>query len=115
MDLTGGYNPRQARLLIRHKKEHLYHLPVVCNQCENAYCMTVCPAKAITRDDDGVVKIDTDRCIGCGLCAEYCPIDMVALSPDTQKAIKCELCRGETPCVAACPTGALQLVQRKDQ
>ena len=114
MDLTGGYNPGRARLEIRRQKENLYHLPVVCNQCENAYCMTVCPAGAIHRTSAGIVRIDPEKCVGCGLCVEYCPIGMAALDPDTRKAVKCELCGGAPKCVAACPTGALELVTRRE-
>ena len=110
MDLTGGYNPRRARLAIRSRKENLYHIPVVCNQCENAYCMNVCPSGAITRGDKGIVCIDSERCVGCGLCVEYCPIGMVQLDTDLNQAKKCELCSGEPLCIEACPTGALELV-----
>ena len=112
MDLIKGYNPRRARLLIQNKNENLYHIPIVCNQCENAYCMNVCPSKAIHRNDEGIVCVTEDKCIGCGLCVQYCPIGMTALDPDTQKAVKCELCHGEPLCVEACPTGALELIYR---
>ncbi|MBT7260383.1 MAG: 4Fe-4S dicluster domain-containing protein [Desulfobacula sp.] len=112
MDLIKGYNPRRARLLIQHKNENLYHIPIVCNQCENAYCMNACPSKAIHRNDEGIVCVSEDKCIGCGLCVQYCPIGMAALDPDTQKAVKCELCQGEPLCVEACPTGALELIYR---
>lgn len=115
MDLFGGYNPGLSRLSILDKKENLYHFPMVCNQCENAYCMNVCPSKAISRNAAGIVIIDTDRCIACGLCVQYCPIQMVAKDPDTGKAFKCELCRGTPLCVAACPTGALELATKDDQ
>ena len=98
--------------MIQHKNENLYHIPVVCNQCENAYCMNVCPANAIWRGNDGIVCIDQDECIGCGLCVQYCPMGVVGFDPDTQKAIKCELCQGKPLCVEACPTGALELAQR---
>ncbi|MCG8617479.1 MAG: 4Fe-4S binding protein [Desulfobacterales bacterium] len=73
--------------------------------------MTVCPAKAISRGDDGIVHIDHDRCIGCGMCARYCPIDMILMDPQKKKAHKCEMCQGQPVCVEACPTGALELVQ----
>lgn len=73
--------------------------------------MTVCPAKAITRSDQGIVVIDDDLCIGCGLCAQYCPIDMIHINSEIKKAYKCELCQGSPLCVEACPTGALELVQ----
>jgi Fe-S-cluster-containing dehydrogenase component len=112
-DLFAGYNPRLARLIIENKTEALYHLPRVCNQCENAYCMNVCPVKAISRNDEGIVCIDPSLCIGCGTCVRYCPIGMVFFDPETRKAYKCELCQGDPLCVAACPTGALELVQRE--
>ncbi len=110
MDLIQGYNPRRSRLTIEHKNENLYHIPVVCNQCENAYCMNVCPAKAISRTDNGIVSIDSQKCVGCGLCTKFCPIEMVKIDSDSQKAVKCELCHGTPLCVNACPTGALELV-----
>ncbi|HKJ99672.1 MAG TPA: 4Fe-4S dicluster domain-containing protein [Desulfotignum sp.] len=83
---------------------------MVCSQCENAYCMQVCPVGAITRTTQGVVQIDAEQCVGCALCVQYCPVDMVHLDPDTRKAVKCELCQGDPACVAACPAGALEFV-----
>jgi len=112
MNFFGGYNPRLSRLIILHKKEALYHIPVVCNQCENAYCMNACPSRAIKRNSAGIVTIDPDKCIACGLCAEYCPLGVVGLNPETGKAFKCELCQGKPLCIEACPTGALELVRR---
>ncbi len=114
MDLFKGYNPRLSRLVILNKKENLYHFPVVCNQCENAYCLNVCPAKAIKRNKSGVVAIDTEKCIACGLCAQYCPIDVIVTDPETGKAFKCELCQGKPLCIDACPTGALELVKKEN-
>jgi Fe-S-cluster-containing hydrogenase component 2 len=113
--LTGGYNPRLARLAIRDKRENLYHIPVVCNQCENAYCMNACPTGAITRNKAGIVTIDRQKCTGCGLCAEYCPVNVIVMHPETGKAFKCELCRGNPQCVEACPTKALELVRKDGQ
>lgn len=114
MDLFGGYNPGLSRLVILNKTENLYHFPIVCNQCENAYCMNVCPAKAIKRNTSGVVTIDTKKCIACGLCAQYCPIGVIVLDPETGKAFKCELCQGKPLCIEACPTGALELVKKEN-
>ena len=114
MNFFGGYNPRLSRLIILKKKESLYHFPIVCNQCENAYCMNVCPAKAIKRNAEGIVVIDPDTCMACGLCSEYCPIGVVGLDPETGKAFKCELCQGTPLCIEVCPTGALEFVRRDE-
>lgn len=111
--LFDGYNPRLARLVIQNKRENLYHIPVVCNQCENAYCMNVCPAKAIQRTDQGTVVIDKEQCIGCGLCAQYCPIEVILFHPETKRSYKCDLCQGNPLCVKVCPTGALEFIHGK--
>ena len=92
-----------------HAQENLYHFPIVCDQCQNPYCANVCPVGAIVRDEaTGALAVDPERCTGCGLCARYCPIDMIRLDPDSDKALKCDLCGGHPACVAACPTGALE-------
>ncbi|MBW2028436.1 MAG: 4Fe-4S dicluster domain-containing protein [Deltaproteobacteria bacterium] len=47
--------------------------PVLCNHCEEAACVDVCPAKATQRRDDGIVWVETDKCIGCRYCLVACP------------------------------------------
>ena len=108
--LLGGYNPHRSLLKVEHAKENLYHFPTVCNQCDNPYCAHVCPVKAISRDaQTGALLVDHAKCVACGLCARYCPIGMAQVDPELKKSVKCDLCGGSPACVAACPTGALQL------
>lgn len=92
--------------------------PLLCNQCENAPCMTICPVGAITRDaTSGVVLTDRVRCVGCRLCttATGCPYGMRAMD-GASKAVKCNFCldrmnAGESApyCVKTCPSGARQM------
>lgn len=53
---------------------------VACQHCDNPACVAVCPTGAShKRDEDGLVEITTDECIGCGSCVEACPYDVRTL------------------------------------
>jgi NAD-dependent dihydropyrimidine dehydrogenase PreA subunit len=46
----------------------------------------VCPTNAINRSDDGVMVVNEDGCIGCGLCAIRCPVGAIHLDVETAVA-----------------------------
>ena len=48
-------------------------IPMPCMHCDEAPCVTVCPAKATYRREDGIVVQDFRRCIGCKYCIVACP------------------------------------------
>jgi Fe-S-cluster-containing dehydrogenase component len=48
-------------------------VPMPCMHCDNAPCVTVCPAKATYRRSDGIVVQDFRRCLGCKYCIAACP------------------------------------------
>ena len=58
---------------VHDKQGREYFMPRPCFQCENAPCLKVCPVAATYRDDEGVVLVDQDRCIGCRMCMAACP------------------------------------------
>lgn len=44
-----------------------------CRKCENAPCITACPANALEKDNDGLVKRAVYKCIRCKSCIVICP------------------------------------------
>jgi len=84
---------------------HRSFLPRLCNQCEKPACVKVCPTGATyKREQDGVVVIDADVCIGCKYCIQACPYGMRFLNPVTGAADKCDFClhRVKNGLVPAC-------------
>jgi Fe-S-cluster-containing hydrogenase component 2 len=110
----GEANPVKSRIRVIRTIENqiLYSIPVFCLQCEEAYCEAVCPPHAISRNSEGVLSIEEQKCVGCKLCEIACPVGAITVNPEKHKAIKCNLCAvvGEPQCVKHCYTGALQLL-----
>jgi molybdopterin-containing oxidoreductase family iron-sulfur binding subunit len=48
-------------------------LPLVCQQCSEPPCMEVCPTGATTKDENGIVLVDRNLCMGCKACVMACP------------------------------------------
>ncbi len=87
---------------------------VSCRHCDDPLCVKGCITGALTRVD-GVIMIDSDRCIGCYTCILCCPFG--AVSPTEHGAVqKCELCirttAGTPQCVQGCPNGTIVFEER---
>ena len=69
------------------------HFPKSCLHCEDAPCVTVCPTWAsYKRAEDGIVLVNEDACMGCGLCAWACPYGARELDQAAGVMKKCTLC-----------------------
>ena len=53
------------------------YIPVLCNHCDNAPCVEVCPTNAMHKDANGMTLHDADMCIGCQACALACPYEAI--------------------------------------
>ena len=82
--------------------------PVVCFQCDDAACVTVCPSGALARNEaTGAIDLDDARCIGCRMCVPACPFGNMQFDAKFQIVQKCDLCGGNPACVPFCPTKAI--------
>jgi Fe-S-cluster-containing dehydrogenase component len=111
-----------------------FYMPVQCQQCDHPPCVSVCPVEATWKEDDGIVVVDYNWCIGCRYCEAACPyharrfnwqkpqVPKEEINPNQSYLSnrirpqgvmeKCTFClhrtrNGKLPaCLEACPTGA---------
>jgi molybdopterin-containing oxidoreductase family iron-sulfur binding subunit len=48
-------------------------LPRPCMHCDNPPCTEACPVTATYKNEEGIVVVDYDQCIGCRSCIGACP------------------------------------------
>ncbi|MEZ4270547.1 MAG: 4Fe-4S dicluster domain-containing protein [Myxococcota bacterium] len=111
-----------------------FYMPVQCQQCDSPPCVDVCPVEATWKEEDGIVVVDYNWCIGCRYCEAACPyharrfnwkkpeVPAEEINPNQSYLAnrirpqgvmeKCHFClhrtrEGRFPaCLEACPTGA---------
>lgn len=42
-----------------------------CKRCGN--CISFCPKKALSKDEQGFPAVDNSKCVSCGICEMLCP------------------------------------------
>ena len=111
--------PEGGEIVGESGEARIVHFPKSCLHCEDAPCVTVCPTGAsYKRSADGIVLVEEDKCIGCGLCAWACPYGAREMDLAAGVMKKCTLCidriYNETleevdrvpSCVRTCPANA---------
>ncbi len=62
-----------------------------------------------------VIKIDEDKCIGCGLCADTCKESAIEIIDGKAKVVRKDYCDGIGNCLPVCPVGAISFSEEDTQ
>jgi anaerobic dimethyl sulfoxide reductase subunit B (iron-sulfur subunit) len=106
--------------------DQFFPLAFGCNHCDEPACVSACAAAAISKDENGIVRVDRDKCINLLACISACPFAKPQIALDKQEPDrvigwqvghpmqKCDMCyssrikNGLKPaCTLSCPGRAL--------
>lgn len=112
-DVALGFALNWLKDAVVGEAELLHFQPGNCMHCDKPTCVEACPTGATFKDsEDGIVKVNDKKCIGCGSCIPSCPYNARYLHPESKIVDKCDYCVGrravgKSPaCVETCPTEA---------
>ncbi|MCQ2460029.1 MAG: 4Fe-4S binding protein [Ruminococcus sp.] len=115
-DMVKALKDKEIYPRIHVEEDNKIKYAVSCRHCDDPLCVKSCIAGAITKDENGTVKIDTDKCVHCYTCILVCPVGAVSHN-ENGAAMKCELCLenscGSPACASGCPNKAIVYEERE--
>ncbi len=60
-----------------------------------------------------IIKIDEEKCNGCGLCVDACHEGAIGMVDGKAKLLRDDYCDGLGDCLPVCPTGAISFEERE--
>lgn len=112
---SGDFRREDSNIRVEYHNDVKVCLPQTCMHCEDAWCLEICPAAAVVKDEvTGAIEIISEKCIGCKMCMLACPFGNIHFDKINMVSRKCNLCKGEPNCVAYCISGALQFTTVQD-
>ena len=60
-----------------------------------------------------IIKIDEEKCVGCGLCADACHEGAIGMVDGKAKLLREDYCDGLGDCLPACPVDAISFEMRE--
>lgn len=53
------------------------------------------------------IKVDNEKCVGCGECVDICPVEVYELQDEKSVPVNAEECVGCESCVEVCEENAI--------
>ncbi len=90
-------------------KVKMTFIPRPCMHCDQPACVKVCPVQATYKNEEGIVLVDYERCVGCRMCTVACPFAVRYFNwypPEWPEALKAHL--NPDPEVKPRPAGVVE-------
>jgi len=55
-----------------------HYMPTLCNHCEKAPCVRICPTGAMHKEDGDITAHSPEKCFGCKSCIAACPYHVIS-------------------------------------
>jgi Fe-S-cluster-containing hydrogenase component 2 len=113
----GRFRPGASRIAVNTWDREGFSVPLMCQQCDEAACVNVCPTGAMHHSTTNPKLVEHDKriCIGCKMCVIACPFGAARWDSGSLGITKCDTCNGSPQCVQFCPSGALEYVEDAGQ
>jgi Fe-S-cluster-containing hydrogenase component 2 len=117
LEKEGVFNPKKSRIKMFQERAKGLDVPSVCQLCDPAPCVNICPVDALKKDaNGGTIVVDRETCIGekCLKCILECPYGAITWDSLSESLVCCDLCGGDPECVKFCEPRAL-MFEKCDQ
>jgi len=96
-----NFSPQKSAVQIRTKGGlQTKFVANICRACQKPPCAAACPQEALIPRLGGGIKFIQEKCTGCSLCVEGCPIGSIGWDEEKKRPITCLQCGS---CVKFCP------------
>ena len=107
----GQFRPAASRVHVYSWERKGFSVPMMCQQCDTASCVNVCPTGALHRaKGTTLVEYKRAKCIGCRMCTIACPFGNAVYDSVTEVDPQVRHLRRRSGVRAYCPSQALEFV-----
>ena len=92
---------------------------ITCRKCEDSPCIEVCPAKALEKNENKIIRRASNLCVACKSCVTICPFGTLMNDFFEYCLSVCNYCNfsEETlslECIDTCPEKAISLTDMEE-
>jgi MinD superfamily P-loop ATPase containing an inserted ferredoxin domain len=105
-----------------HNCDNVMNSPTYICHCCSCCCVVLTSIHeyglSSTHPSNFIPELDCEKCLGCGICADRCPIAAITMDDEENEmeipVVNTDICLGCGVCASSCPNGSLSLSRRSE-